>query len=136
MNQSVVFLVYAACEMLPPWAYVTLCLSKRVHSIFVLRMFNDGVAMALAYAAVVAFQRRKWIAGSVVFSLGVSVKMNVLLMLPGLLVVLVGGASVGGGCGVGGRDARDASRLGRAVSDDLSKRISRPRLRARSSVHA
>jgi len=95
VNQSVVFLVYAACEMLPPWAYVTLCLSKRVHSIFVLRMFNDGVAMALAYAAVVAFQRRKWIAGSVVFSLGVSVKMNVLLMLPGLLVVLVGGASVG-----------------------------------------
>ena len=60
-----------------------------------MRMFNDGVAMALAYAAVVAFQRRKWIAGSVVFSLGVSVKMNVLLMLPGLLVVLVGGASVG-----------------------------------------
>lgn len=95
LNQCAVFAIYAACEMIPPWAYVALCLSKRVHSIFVLRMFNDGVAMAFAHVAVALFQRRKWVTGSVVFSLGVSVKMNVLLMLPGLLVLLVGGASFG-----------------------------------------
>ncbi|ABP00161.1 predicted protein [Ostreococcus lucimarinus CCE9901] len=94
-HQALVFSMYAMCEIIPPWAYALLCLSKRVHSIFVLRMFNDGVAMALAYGATTLFQRKRWIAGSVVFSLGVSVKMNVLLMLPGLLVLLVGGTSAG-----------------------------------------
>lgn len=95
LNQCAVFAIYAACEIMPPWAYVALCLSKRVHSIFVLRMFNDGVAMVFAYVAVALFQRRKWIFGGIALSLGVSVKMNVLLMLPGLLVLLVGGASFG-----------------------------------------
>ena len=50
-HQALVFSMYAMCEIIPPWAYALLCLSKRVHSIFVLRMFNDGVAMALAYGA-------------------------------------------------------------------------------------
>ena len=94
-NQAAVFAVYAACEVIPPWAFAVLCASKRIHSVFVLRMFNDGVAMALAYCAVALYQRRRWTLGSIVLSLGISVKMNVLLMMPGLLVLLVGGTSVG-----------------------------------------
>ena len=92
-NQAAVFAVYAACEVIPPWAFAILCASKRIHSVFVLRMFNDGVAMTLAYCAVALYQRRRWTLGSIVLSLGISVKMNVLLMMPGLLVLLVGGTS-------------------------------------------
>lgn len=94
LNQAIVFGIYEACEILPPWAYLILCLSKRIHSVFVLRMFNDSVAMAVAYAAVMLFQRKKWVIGSCVLSLGVSIKMNVLLFMPGLLVLLVGGTKL------------------------------------------
>ncbi len=95
VNQTIVFAVYAACEMIPPWAYVMLCLSKRVHSLFPLRMFNDCVVMVFVYTAVMLLQRRRWVIGGVFLSLGVSVKMSVLLMVPGFLVLLAGGTSFG-----------------------------------------
>ena len=92
LHLAVVLAVYVRAKVVPPWALVTLCLSKRVHSIFVLRLFNDCIAMLFAYVAVLLFQSRRWVVGAAMFSLGVSVKMNVLLMLPPLLVLLVGGA--------------------------------------------
>ena len=95
-NLAVVFAVYVRAELVPPWALALLCLSKRAHSIFLLRLFNDGVAMFLAHAALFAFQSRRWRVGAVVFSLAVSVKMNVLLMLPPLLVLIVGGERLTG----------------------------------------
>ena len=52
--------------------------SYRIHSIFVLRLFNDPLAMLLLYIAVILFQRHRWYEGCFVFSLAVSVKMNVL----------------------------------------------------------
>lgn len=40
---------------LPAWCFVVLCLSKRVHSIYMLRMFNDGVAVLLGSVALLLF---------------------------------------------------------------------------------
>jgi alpha-1,3-mannosyltransferase len=71
-----------------PVAYTAvLVLSRRVHSIFILRLFNDGVAMLLLYFAVFLMCSRRVRLGSLVFSAAVSIKMNVLLFAPGLLVV-------------------------------------------------
>jgi hypothetical protein len=39
----------------PPYVAILLCVSKRLHSIFVLRLFNDGIAMLLLYIAVAVF---------------------------------------------------------------------------------
>jgi alpha-1,3-mannosyltransferase len=74
---------------LPLWAYAVLVLSKRIHSIFVLRMFNDTVAVALGYAAFLLFIKNHWRLGCGVYSLAVSVKMNMLLYAPGLLLLLI-----------------------------------------------
>lgn len=54
---------------MPPYALIFLTLSKRLHSIYVLRMFNDGVGMLFLYGAVVAWTapRPKWNVGCVLF---------------------------------------------------------------------
>jgi alpha-1,3-mannosyltransferase len=66
-----------------------LCLSKRLHSIFLLRLFNDGPTMMLLYLSVLLFQRHRWRLGCFIFSLSVSLKMNTLLFAPGLLLLLL-----------------------------------------------
>ena len=66
-----------------------LCLSKRYHSIFLLRLFNDGPTMLVAYISFWCFMENKWNLGCFVFSLAVSLKMNVLLFAPGLLYLLI-----------------------------------------------
>ena len=54
-----------------------------------LRMFNDGVAMLLAYVAIWLLTKRYWRASLVMFSAAVSVKMNILLMAPAVLIILL-----------------------------------------------
>jgi len=66
-------------------------LSKRLHSIFMLRLFNDGFAVFLLFAAVFAWQRRMWTVGSMLFSFGLGVKMSLLLALPAVGPVLLQG---------------------------------------------
>ena len=75
--------------MVPPWALLLLCLSKRVHSIFLLRLFNDGPAMLLAHAGAAALLSRRPRLAVLLFSAATSVKMNVLLMAPSVLVILL-----------------------------------------------
>ncbi|CAM9698971.1 unnamed protein product [Ascophyllum nodosum] len=80
----------AASRAMPLWAIFMVCASRRVHSIFVLRLFNDGVAMWLLYLAVYLFLLdSRWRLGCVSYSLAVGVKMNILLFAPGLLLLLV-----------------------------------------------
>ena len=66
-----------------------LCLSKRYHSIFLLRLFNDGPAMLVSYISFWCFMNNKWNIGCFIFSLAVSLKMNILLFAPGLLFLLI-----------------------------------------------
>ena len=66
-----------------------LCLSKRYHSIFLLRLFNDGPTMLVAYLSFWFFINHKWNIGCFLFSIAVSLKMNVLLFAPGLLYLLI-----------------------------------------------
>jgi len=66
-----------------------LCLSKRYHSIFLLRLFNDGPTMLVAYISFWCFMKNQWDIGCFFYSVAVSLKMNVLLFAPGLLYLLI-----------------------------------------------
>ena len=83
----------------PPWALLLLSVSLRLHSIYVLRLFNDGWAMLGFWLAVLAFLKGHWKLGSVLYSLGVSVKANVLLSAPGLLLLLLQAKGLAGALG-------------------------------------
>lgn len=72
---------------MPPYVLIfSAFTSYRIHSIYVLRLFNDPIAILLLYVAVNLFLDEKWTLGSVFFSLGVSVKMNILLFAPAILI--------------------------------------------------
>lgn len=87
VNLALVFRIMVKTRKVPPYALVLMSLtSYRIHSIFVLRLFNDPLAMLLLYAAINLFMEDRWSLGSLAFSLAVSVKMNVLLYSPALLL--------------------------------------------------
>lgn len=65
-----------------------LVLSKRLHSIFVLRLFNDGFAVFFLWVAIYFFQRRLWTIGSIAYSWGLGIKMSLLLALPSIGILL------------------------------------------------
>ncbi|KAI8907864.1 putative Dol-P-Man:Man(5)GlcNAc(2)-PP-Dol alpha-1,3-mannosyltransferase [Gorgonomyces haynaldii] len=61
-----------------------LMLSKRIHSIFVLRLFNDPIAVLLMFVCIKLMVDRRFVVASVFYSLALSVKMNILLFAPGM----------------------------------------------------
>ncbi|EKX45756.1 hypothetical protein GUITHDRAFT_108213 [Guillardia theta CCMP2712] len=79
LTLAIVMKIYVRAKLAPGWSLVLLCISKRIHAIYMLRMFNDGVAMLFLFAAVHFFCS----------SLAVSVKMNILLFAPPLLYLLL-----------------------------------------------
>ncbi|XP_065182149.1 dol-P-Man:Man(5)GlcNAc(2)-PP-Dol alpha-1,3-mannosyltransferase-like isoform X1 [Sycon ciliatum] len=90
LNLGLVFKLYHATKKVPPFVLAAMCLvAYRIHSIFVLRLFNDPLAMILLYLAVNLFVSGRWTTGCAVFSLAVSVKMNILLFAPGLGILLL-----------------------------------------------
>ncbi|GLV37068.1 ALG3 alpha-13- mannosyltransferase [Carabus blaptoides fortunei] len=85
-----VFRLYARTRKVPPYALVlTTLTSYRIHSIYVLRLFNDPLAVLLAYASFNAFISSYWWLGTTLYTLAVSVKMNILLYAPCLLLAYI-----------------------------------------------
>lgn len=97
--------IYHKAGNFPNLIVVLLPFSKRLHSIYVLRLFNDCWAVFFVQAAIILYQRGfddtatllfRWVArlgiNSLTYfcdcSVALSVKMSILLYLPGLLVIL------------------------------------------------
>lgn len=90
---AIVLLIYSKSKIPGYWS-ISLILSKRIHSIYSLRLFNDPVAMLLMYICIYFIIANRWELGSIFFryvllicSLALSVKMNILLFAPGMAIV-------------------------------------------------
>lgn len=86
---SLVLNLYSYMKYIPPWIVLLLCLSKRVKSLFYLRLFNDDIAMLVFYLSLNYLIQKKYVYGCIFFSLAVSIKMNVMLYSFPLLIVLL-----------------------------------------------
>lgn len=85
-----VYRLYNTCKKVPPYVLILCCCTAyRIHSIYILRMFNDPIALMLLYLAINLFLVQNWTLGSFIFSLAVSVKMNILLYAPSLFISYV-----------------------------------------------
>uniref|UniRef100_A0A182PDP9 dolichyl-P-Man:Man5GlcNAc2-PP-dolichol alpha-1,3-mannosyltransferase n=1 Tax=Anopheles epiroticus TaxID=199890 RepID=A0A182PDP9_9DIPT len=90
LQLMLVLRLYCKSRKIPPYVMViTIFTSYRIHSIYVLRLFNDPIAILFLYAALNAFIDGRWTLGSVMLSLGVSVKMNILLFAPAILLLFI-----------------------------------------------
>uniref|UniRef100_A0AC34PW60 Dol-P-Man:Man(5)GlcNAc(2)-PP-Dol alpha-1,3-mannosyltransferase n=1 Tax=Panagrolaimus sp. JU765 TaxID=591449 RepID=A0AC34PW60_9BILA len=93
LNQLIVFETFRVSNRASPFTIVFMtCLSYRLHSIFMLRLFNDCVAMLFCniaiYLMVIGGRRWKLYLAAIFYSLGVGVKMNVLLFAPAIALLV------------------------------------------------
>lgn len=97
-NLGLQFACYHMLEV-PPWCSALACFSKRLHSIYVLRLFNDCFTTLFVTLTCTCFiicatkfandVNRRYIGaivGSIFYSMAVSIKMNAMLYLPGVLL--------------------------------------------------
>ncbi|KAI5114744.1 hypothetical protein M0805_008176, partial [Coniferiporia weirii] len=80
--------IYLQAGNSPNWIMLALPLSKRLHSIYSLRLFNDCWSTVGAQAAILALGGGYYSTAVILFSLAISVKMSGLLYVPGLLIIL------------------------------------------------
>ena len=73
----------------PPYLFPLLILSKRLHSIFLLRLFNDCFVVGFLFIAIYAYQHRIWTIGSVAYSFAIGTKMTAVLAAPAVGAVLL-----------------------------------------------
>ncbi|KAF2728969.1 Lethal(2)neighbour of Tid protein [Polyplosphaeria fusca] len=83
LTLGVVMQCYRAAKV-PPYVFPLLILSKRLHSIFMLRCFNDCFAVLGLFSAIYAYQRDQWHLGTFFYTTGLNVKMSLLLPLPAI----------------------------------------------------
>ncbi|KAL4761798.1 dolichyl-P-Man:Man(5)GlcNAc(2)-PP-dolichol alpha-1,3-mannosyltransferase [Aspergillus foveolatus] len=79
----------------PPYLFPLLILSKRLHSVYMLRLFNDGLAALAMWGAIWLFINRKWTPAVVLWSLGLGVKMTLILLVPAVMVLLALSLDIG-----------------------------------------
>lgn len=72
----------------PPLAYAALFLSRRVVSLYVLRLFNDAPQTLLMLITIALAQCDYWSAACVAYTLSLSIKMNALLYAPAMALLL------------------------------------------------
>ncbi|XGW08228.1 hypothetical protein V3C99_010940 [Haemonchus contortus] len=90
VNLLAVLRLYYKSSRIAPFVLVFLCFTGyRIHSIFVLRLFNDPVAMMFFYLAVNFFISQQWLIGCILYSFAVAIKMNVLLFAPAMFFILI-----------------------------------------------
>ncbi|KAI1006587.1 Dol-P-Man:Man(5)GlcNAc(2)-PP-Dol alpha-1,3-mannosyltransferase [Podosphaera aphanis] len=82
-TMTIVFACYRRARA-PLYVVPMLVLSKRLHSIFILRLFNDCLAVFFLWSVIYLFQRRCWGLGSMVYSWGLGIKMSLLLTFPAI----------------------------------------------------
>ncbi|KYK59123.1 Glycosyltransferase, ALG3 [Drechmeria coniospora] len=92
---ALVMLCYRQAKA-PPYIFPLLILSKRLHSVFVLRCFNDCFAVFFLWLAIFCFQKKHWTMGSLAYSWGLGIKMSLLLVLPAVAIVLFLGRGFSG----------------------------------------
>ncbi|KAE9554455.1 hypothetical protein FO519_002329 [Halicephalobus sp. NKZ332] len=95
LNQIAIYWIYGSSLKIPPYVVTLITfLSYRLHSIYVLRMFNDTLAMLFCNFAMVLMicDKKKnntiLYLAMVLFSLGVGVKMNILLFAPAIALIV------------------------------------------------
>lgn len=93
-SQGIALGLCVRSQVLPPWALVLISASKRIHSIWLLRLFNDGPATAIAACGIVALLSHRPRLAVAILSAGVSIKMHVLLLAPPVLIILLQEESV------------------------------------------
>lgn len=68
VNAFLVVTIYNDLQRVPPYVLIVMFFSSyRVHSIFLLRLFNDPVAVTIFHMSLLCFIRKKWIAGCLLF---------------------------------------------------------------------
>lgn len=87
----VLYISFVKTKIIPPWMTILIILSRRVHSIFMLRLFNDCVAMFFLYLSMAFMVNERWGLGCALYSFAVGIKMNIILFAPGLAVILCQG---------------------------------------------